>query len=77
MIVLGPFGEALIQKLASESPDKYKIYEEETVDARPEVIQRGISDGIFVDFKKENVLFKVTRTQTLHEIAMVRETSIV
>lgn len=70
MVILGPFAESLIQKLVHESPDKYVAYEEEFLNTLTEaVIQKSIADGIFIDYKKVNDLFKVTRTQTLHDIA--------
>lgn len=68
-MILGPFAQALIQKLVNESPDKYTAYEEEFLNTENAVIEKGITDGVFVDYKKVNDLFKVTRTQTLHKIA--------
>lgn len=71
VVILGPFAEALIQKLVSESPDKYVAYEEEFLNTSTEaVIQKSIADGDFIDYKKVNDLFKVVRTQTLHDIAV-------
>lgn len=70
VVILGPFAQALIQKLENESPDKYKAYEEEFLNTvNNTVIEKGIADGVFVDYKKVNDLFKVTRTQALHEIS--------
>ncbi|KAF6033025.1 DLG5 [Bugula neritina] len=69
VVILGPFAEALIQKLVNESFDKFKEYEEEFLNTDNTVIEDDISKGVFVDYKKVNDLFKVTRTDTLHRIA--------
>lgn len=69
VVILGPFSQALIQKLVNESPDKYMAYEEEFLNTENTVIEKGIAGGVFVDYKKVNDLFKVTRTETLHKIA--------
>ena len=69
VVILGPFAQALIQKLVNESPDKYQEYDEEYLNTENTVIEKEIAGGVFVDYKKVNDLFKVTRTQTLHKIA--------
>jgi len=53
----------------NESFDKFKEYEEEFLNTDNTVIEDDISKGVFVDYKKVNDLFKVTRTDTLHRIA--------
>lgn len=69
VIILGPFAQALIQKLVHESHDKYMANEGELLNTENTVVEQGIADGVFVDYKKVNDLFEVTRTQKLHEIA--------
>lgn len=69
VIILGPFAQALIQKLVNESPDKYVEYEGELLNTENTIIEKGIADGVFVDYKKVNDLFEVTRTEKLHNIA--------
>ena len=69
VIILGPFADALIQKLESESPDKYVKYEEEFLNTTTDFIERGIDDGVFIDYKKVNDLFKVTRTDYIRSKA--------
>ena len=69
VIILGPFAQALIQKLVHESHDKYVEYEGELLNTENTVIEKGIADGVFVNYRKVNDLFEVTRTHKLHEIA--------
>lgn len=69
VIILGPFAQNLIQKLVSESPNKYVAYEEEFLNTPTDIIEKGMADGVFIDYKKVNDLFGVTRTQTIHNLA--------
>ena len=69
VIILGPFAQALIQKLVHESHDKYVEYEGELLNTENTIIEKGIADGVFVNYRKVNDLFEVTRTHKLHEIA--------
>lgn len=69
VIILGPFAEALMQKLISESPDKYKAYEGEHLKTTTQDIERGMEEGVFIAYKKVNDLFMVYKTDAIHEIA--------
>lgn len=69
VIILGPFAEALIQKLVSESPDKYSVYNGDQLHMNTQEAERAIEEGVFVDYKKVNDLFLVYRTETIHKIA--------
>ena len=44
-------------------------YEGELLNTENTVIEKGIADGVFVNYRKVNDLFEVTRTHKLHEIA--------
>lgn len=68
-MILGPFAEALIQKLVSESPDKYTVYNGEQLHTNTQEAERAVEEGAFIDYKKVNDLFLVHRTETIHKIA--------
>ena len=68
VIILGPFAQALIQKLVHESHDKYVEYEGELLNTENTVIEKGIADGVFVNYRKVNDLFEVRSEEHTSEL---------
>ncbi|XP_068161140.1 disks large homolog 5-like [Antennarius striatus] len=68
VLVLGPLVEASKDLLVKENPDKFCRCLPEIMKASQQAIERGVKDGVFIDYKRRSGHFDVTTVASIKEI---------
>ncbi|KAL3877008.1 hypothetical protein ACJMK2_034768 [Sinanodonta woodiana] len=68
VVLFAPFADSLIQKLCSESPDKYVYCEPTKMNSTQLVMEQGLKDGNFVDYWSQDDHYVCIRTNSIKEI---------
>ncbi|XP_076459748.1 disks large homolog 5-like [Babylonia areolata] len=69
VVLLAPLADALIKKLVSESPDKYKFCEPCTVRALMKDMEQSLAEGRLVDYWKKDDLFECIQVTHIRSIS--------
>ncbi|CAL1527985.1 unnamed protein product [Lymnaea stagnalis] len=68
VVLLAPLAEALIRKLESESPDKYRYCEPTPTNNSPATLEQSLAEGVLVDFWKEDDSYQCIKASAIKEI---------
>lgn len=67
VILLAPLSDPLINKLSSESPDKYVACQPAVMQASVQVMEQGLADGTYIDYWMEEDHFVCIRVTSICE----------
>ncbi|KAJ8318863.1 hypothetical protein KUTeg_003954 [Tegillarca granosa] len=67
VILLAPLADALINKLASESPNKYHSCDLTIMQTSAQVMEQGLSDGSYIDYSFHDDHYVCVRVTTIRE----------
>lgn len=68
VVLIAPLADALIQKLSSESPDKYFYCEPTVVQMSHHAMQQGLKEGHFIDCWQQDERYLCIRLQSVVDI---------
>jgi len=68
VLIIGPFAEPIMDKLASDYPSKFVHCEPEYMNSDLRTVEKGVADNIFLDFKRRGTHFECTTLRSIQEI---------
>jgi len=68
VLVVGPLAECVTEKLIQDFPDKFTRCIPEVMHCPLNMMEKGISENIFVDFRKKGSNFECTTVTAVKEI---------
>ena len=68
VLIVGPFSEAIGDKLASDYPTSFGHCEPEYMNSDLATVEQGIADTIFIDFKRRGPHFECTTSRSVKEV---------
>ena len=68
VLIIGPFSEAIGDKLASDYPTTFGHCEPEYLNSDLATVEQGIADGVFIDFKRRGPHFECTTLRSVKEL---------
>lgn len=68
VLVIGPLAECVTEKLIQDFPDKFTRCIPEVMHCPLNMMEKGISENIFVDFRKKGSNFECTTVTAVKEI---------
>ena len=68
VLIVGPFSEAIGDKLASDYPATFGHCEPEYLNSDLATVEQGIADNVFVDFKRRGPHFECTTLKSVRDV---------
>ncbi|XP_053393187.1 disks large homolog 5-like isoform X2 [Mercenaria mercenaria] len=68
VVLIAPLADALIQKLSSESPDKYFYCEPSVIQTSHHCMEQGLKDGQFIDYWQQDERYFCIRLKSVTDI---------
>lgn len=68
VLIVGPLAECVTEKLIQDFPDKFTHCIPEVMHCPLNMMEKGISENIFVDFRKKGNNFECTTVTAVKEI---------
>ena len=68
VLVLGPFAQIVVQKLSSDHPSKFVHCSPEYMNSDLKTVEKGVTDNIFIDFKRRSSHFECTTLRSVRDI---------
>ena len=68
VLILGPFSSRIIEKLSLDHPSKFVQCLPEYMNSDLKTVEKGVSDNIFIDFKRRGSHFECTTFRSVQEI---------
>ena len=75
VLILGPFAESIMDKLASDYPNRFVHCEPEYMNSDVRTVEKGVTDNIFLDFKRRGTHFECTTMRSIREIISMNQHS--
>ena len=68
VLILGPFADSVMDKLASDYPSRFVHCEPEYMNSDLRTVEKEVTDNIFLDFKRRGTHFECTTMRSIREI---------
>lgn len=68
VLILGPLAEFVVDKLVQDFPDKFSRCMPELMYCSQAMLEKGIAENIFVDYRRKGSQFECTTVASVKEI---------
>ena len=68
VLIVGPFSQCILEKLSSDHPSKFVLCQPEYMNSDLRTVEKGVSDNIFIDFKRRGSHFECTTFRSVKDI---------